>query len=1213
MSNTLTEIKNLDNPKPKEQDNTENLKPFIPLLGYPMPGITSYYPKDAPKQEPEVKVNPILPSNDIGEDLEENPPLELNLDDKHYQELKKSGIDDDIIALNFKSLDGSNSYYHLLYSDKLERTNTGRLSSYLLKTYSHLDNGGWWVSGVDLSNANNESQWGLLKPNTPRIDSNNKAIKYEQPPQTTASLFALKVSAKIWRKIAKRYGVELPENYKELPYIAFWQWVRNNPSIPIIITEGAKKAAALLSSGYVAIGLPGINMGCRNPKDEYGTNTGKAELIPELDFFGKSRAFIFCFDQDEKPKTIANVNAAIEKTAKLLEIQKCAVEVMLWGSELGKGIDDVIYTHGIDKLDFIYLSKISLNRWKINQLRRLSYAPNVLLNERYLGKIKPSDDAQVIFAKSPKGTGKSFSIREYIKPYLETGERKILSIMHRVQLGIQFCNVVGLPYIDDDDFRRNTKSFGLCINSLRPDSGAGINPKDYEGAILIFDEICQLIWHVLTDKNLTKERVQVLNTLKELINVVINSGGKIICADADLNNIAIDFMLSMIDDKSIKPWIIENRYKFNEPWLICNFTQGDPATLIHVVGQMLEQGKKILLEVTGKETESKFGSNVLNEYFKLFCETFPDKQILVQVDADTVVDKYHKAYKITSDINNRLNNCDLAICTPVIETGVSIEDNLDSEGNLVRKFDAVFGIFQGVQPTDSVRQFLSRYRTPVPRYMWINHRGINQVGNGSTNWKELIANERGKDRDIKRVLNNWNITVNDDGSTFSPALNAWAKMGALINLGNIGYRDNTLDDLRAEGHLVADDCLPNGEQTFILPTKDDAKNLKSNLKNLSEILSGIKYEEISQQEDVSDSRFEQLKKQKEKTKKERQEYHKGRIKRTYAVEVTPELVAKDAKGWNSKIKLHYFFDKGYDYLQSLDSMRFDNPEESARFLLDSNKSFMSLKILALNTLGLKDILLLNNFDASHPIIAKVIDAIENNLYFMKRYLGIKINLDHIKEKPIQFLQRVVGMIGFKFPRLSRKGKRGDRKNVYGQAAADFLKDEDGDLVLVGGQPVAIDDKRDEVFNAWKERDKERIEKYQESKRLRLTEKIKAMGVTDITQISLIMGHVDNIRERLTNTEHIPSWGDIAVYLAPISEDDIKLIAKCLTSNEKAILRNLEPNGKVEEIGKQLTLAIKAGKENGFDLSVLNQSDREELSCYIHPNYHYLLFPQSQVA
>jgi len=38
----------------------------------------------------------------------------------------------------------------------------------------------------------------------------------------------------------------------------FWAWVNNHPDIPVFITEGLKKACALLTAGYVAIAIVGV-------------------------------------------------------------------------------------------------------------------------------------------------------------------------------------------------------------------------------------------------------------------------------------------------------------------------------------------------------------------------------------------------------------------------------------------------------------------------------------------------------------------------------------------------------------------------------------------------------------------------------------------------------------------------------------------------------------------------------------------------------------------------------------------------------------------------------------------------------------------------------------------------------------------------------------------------------------------------------------------
>jgi Domain of unknown function (DUF3854) len=90
--------------------------------------------------------------------------------------------------------------------------------------------------------------------------------------------------------------------------LGFWLWVLNNPKIPLIITEGAKKAGAIITANYVAIALPGVFNGYRQPKNEWGQKIGNPNLIPQLQVFAlKGREIIFCFDQDSKPKTVANV------------------------------------------------------------------------------------------------------------------------------------------------------------------------------------------------------------------------------------------------------------------------------------------------------------------------------------------------------------------------------------------------------------------------------------------------------------------------------------------------------------------------------------------------------------------------------------------------------------------------------------------------------------------------------------------------------------------------------------------------------------------------------------------------------------------------------------------------------------------------------------------------------------------------------------------
>jgi len=122
----------------------------------------------------------------------------------------------------------------------------------------------------------------------------------------------------------------------------FWYctWKYN---LPITITEGAKKAASLLSQGHVAIGLPGIYAGYRS-KDEQGRPI-KAHLHEELSVFATlGREITFCFDYETRPETKRNIEIAISRTGSLLQQQGAKVSVVsLPGPE--KGVDDLIVAH----------------------------------------------------------------------------------------------------------------------------------------------------------------------------------------------------------------------------------------------------------------------------------------------------------------------------------------------------------------------------------------------------------------------------------------------------------------------------------------------------------------------------------------------------------------------------------------------------------------------------------------------------------------------------------------------------------------------------------------------------------------------------------------------------------------------------------------------------------------------------------------------------
>lgn len=285
----------------------------------------------------------------------------------YFLEWEASKVAPEIIDKNVTFLEGNNAYEALLYSLGQEaRTNSGQLRQKYLLRYNHLYSGGWFCSTLDPLANFSRTDWGCFKPLEPK-EKDGKTIKYEHPPNTTPRAFFLEIGEAQYQKISELW--EVGKTGK------FWEWLQANPTVPLIITEGAKKAGALLTAGYPAIALPGVNSGYRTLDEE-------KNLIPEIMAMAQpGREIILCFDQDSKFKTQKMVNRAILETGNLLLREACRVSVMDWEPAQGKGIDDWIVAHGEKELHQLVEDRISLAEFgekKIRKVRKITHNAHFL-------------------------------------------------------------------------------------------------------------------------------------------------------------------------------------------------------------------------------------------------------------------------------------------------------------------------------------------------------------------------------------------------------------------------------------------------------------------------------------------------------------------------------------------------------------------------------------------------------------------------------------------------------------------------------------------------------------------------------------------------------------------------------------------------------------------------------------------------------------------
>jgi Domain of unknown function (DUF3854) len=927
-------------------------------------------------------------------------PIDLHeyRDPKHLADFESSLIDLDIIRLNFRSIDQTEAFHFLKPNlQPSDRRNDGRLRDGHLRAFSRLEASGWVCQGVDPLTMN-LSQWGCLKPNDMRWDSEKrKRIKYEHPYGVPTELFCLRVTYRIGLKISKTQSLEAEIQYldrmvdvdPDTEDRGFWQWVLDNPALNIIITEGAKKAASLLSAGYLAIALPGI----------YGAYRSKINgvdciphLIPQLKIFtSKGREFVFAFDNDTNPNTVKNVRIATTKTARLLKRNGCDVSVTSWLILPYKGVDDLIAGLGVDAFTEAFKSRQSIDNHQLNDAFSIADLTQLTVDVRYLNPTVRPDDIRdkIIALKSAKGTGKTEVIYEYIKPDIDRG-RSVLIITHRIQLAKELARRLGIDHISEvRDETGGLMGYALCADSLHPESQARFDPDGWDDAIVVIDECEQVIWHMLNSATCLKNRVAILQTFSKLMQNVATSGGTVVLSDADLSKVSIDYIQKLTGNQ-LDLWLLNNVHNPNKGKRQL-FTHKSPDAMLAAAHSAIESGDRLLIHCSAQKAKSKFGTQNIET---ILANKFPTRSIL-RIDSDTVKDRSHPAYGCIERINDVVAKYDIVIASPTIETGISLDR---------RHFSSVWCFANGVQTVDAVCQTLERERNDVPRHICITTGGINKIGNGSESIYSLSKCE-GKLHDLNyRELAMADAIASDD--IVRAHLQAWASYAAKTNQGFNSYEQNILAKLALEGYEI-------------VPYSIDPDDEVVSMDEVTEAIETARADNYQAERDgkidepnPSDFELAALKKKASKTKQERHREAKGLLCRRYLTEdITHDLISKDDDGWYPQLQLHYYLSIGREHLKGRDTAKLKglSPDGFMPFAPDVNRSCLSLKIKALDAVNVQQFFGEDKTFTSADLAGwheKLLQCRRD----IKEYLGISITT---KSTPIQTAQRLLGLLGMK--------------------------------------------------------------------------------------------------------------------------------------------------------------------------------------------------------
>ena len=993
----------------------------------------------------------------------------------HWQEWIDSAVNPAITSLNVRSLSGDQPYDYLLYSDKIKRRNDGRVTPWTLRTYAHVEDGGWWVDGVDPLNNWEPMLWGQFKPNNPRTDGErNRQIKYEQPPQTATRIILMRVPLHVWQLVSERSGVPMPADVaiENGEAIGFWDWVVAN-NVPCTLTEGAKKSGALLTAGYAAIALPGIFNGYRKVESDLSTIKS---LIPDLKVFAtEKRRISVCFDFESRPSQIRNLQAAIAQTGKLFHDARCKVSVVsLPGRE--KGVDDFIAARGIDAYVDLDMRSVSLGYWQSKRYRQLSYAVASTVNQRYLDIKTP--DTGLVCIKSAKGTGKTHRLIEVVRNAIGQGQR-VLNGTHRIQLGRAICNDIGIEWIDDNGLKSEDKSlfgFGLCINSFWK-----LPVEEFDGCVLILDEVEQFLWDALNSSTCVEKRVEILEKFED----ILRRADLVIAQDADLSDLSISYLEAKTGHK---PWVCVNEWKPTEIATHRMYRSSDASALWADTEEMIEKGNKLFIVCDSQQAKSKWGSTVMEAKLK---KRFPGLRVL-RIDSQSVADPHHPAFGCVDHINEVVRDYDVVIGTPTIGTGVSV--------NIRGNFDAVIGFFQGVISANDARQMLGRVREFIPRFVWAKQLGLNSVGNGSIFASAIQASkQRETALNVSRLNQvDFDLEAVSEGQQSrydGLCLKTWASMAARINCDRVEYFESIASGLREEGHVV---------EILEVEKDDQASNEMSEVKE--EVYSGS-IDTVIAAEDMTEGDYKIAKKKHSHTKDEAAAIRKYELKSRYgeSIPVDSELIRNDDDGWYSKIRLHYFLTHDRAFVDMRDKKHLAGHLERGKgklFLQDVR--LLSAQVDFLKKIGILELIAegreLRGCDED---VHQIAQTLATHAKDVKSLMGLSISADRANQKPIRVIGDILGKLGIQLECVRSEKKRaiGDNTGYIDLIHKSSVVPKKEIKVRVYRATVPCD-RRDVVFEGWKQKHSEDLASFETPEVLSWKAAAKSIAATPSKHLSV---------------------------------------------------------------------------------------------------------------
>lgn len=428
--------------------------------------------------------------------------------------------------------------------------------------------------------------------------------------------------------------------------------------------------------------------------------------------------------------------------------------------------------------------------------------------EQYSAFLK---EKQLIFVKSPKGTGKTQWLKYYLRRGKFPSKRSVLVIVHRQSLAHTLSSELdSVCYLDD---KKANWRYVVSLDSIGQAAG------QYD--VVVIDEVEQVLRHIIGET--TEENRGAI--LSKFISLIRGAKQLILC-DADLTfELTTTLIRAMRANKpKDKAIAIVNSWKSDRQIKVYE----DKWHLIAELVVAISEGKKVYIPV-GKLDNLAVPLEKLMEFVR---KPNDEKVKVLALTGNT--SKEESAQAFFRDPNGEAKKYDVLIATSTLSTGVSID---------CEHFDAVFGIFDSTPYTfQDCDQAISRVRKCDDIRVWIHHGVV----------RKFSSLEQVKKGPALKEITTRKFWMDDE-----PKLNS-AEQLVLEIIGNIMYCEDKWSADREKQFIE----LKQGDGWEVIKVAADKGMVKAGKELLGigkDPQGDIKFRRILAAETLSEDEFENLK------------------------------------------------------------------------------------------------------------------------------------------------------------------------------------------------------------------------------------------------------------------------------------------------------------------------------------------------------------------